>query len=90
MTRDTFDLFQLPDRGRFGDNEASDTREARKSNLVDLDLNYCGQTSKAVGVKASGSEWIWLPKSQIEFEMTGTGTVRVTLPSWLAKEKGLV
>jgi hypothetical protein len=92
MTRDSFDLFQPRDRGRFGDNEYSNPRvnAGAKSTLVDLDLSYCGQTSKAVGVKAGGSEWIWLPKSQIEFEMTGTRTVRVTLPRWLAKEKGLV
>lgn len=90
---DTFDLFTPKDRGRFGDNESApeSANAIARSDLTDLDLHYCGQTGKAVGVKSSaGSEWIWLPKSQIEFEMTGTGTCRVTLPEWLAKEKGLL
>lgn len=91
--RDTFDLFTPRERGRFGDNESSDTRvnAGVKSDLVDLDLSYCGQTEKALGVKnAAVVKWIWLPKSMIQFEMTGKGTVRVTLPEWLAKREGLI
>lgn len=36
-------------------------------------------------------EWIWLPKSQIEVVDNSDGmTVTVTMPLWLAKEKGLI
>jgi hypothetical protein len=93
MTRDTFDLFEdgKRERARFGDNESADSRvnASVKSDLVDLDLSYSSSTEKAVRVKGPG-DWVWLPKSQIEFEMIDKGTVRVTLPSWLAREKGLM
>lgn len=35
--------------------------------------------------------WIWLPRSQIEFEPADVGeTVEVTMPEWLAMEKELI
>jgi hypothetical protein len=34
---------------------------------------------------------VWLPRSQIEIEpMKKAGIVEVTLPEWLAQEKGLI
>lgn len=33
---------------------------------------------------------VWLPKSQIEFTLKPKGIVEVTLPEWLALEKGLI
>lgn len=88
---DTFSRFQPRERGLFGDNEYERPRvnAGVKSTLLDLDLPYVRQTPLAVGVQP-GNEVIWLPKSQIEFELTGEKQVRVTLPRWLAKEKGLI
>lgn len=99
--KDTFDRFTPFDRGRFGDNESasSPTREAR-SNLVDLDLVLHNDHKRkaAIAVSTSGStefyDWKWLPRSKIEYEakglVGGVNRVKVTLPEWLAKAKGLI
>ncbi|HLH95038.1 MAG TPA: hypothetical protein VKW08_07960 [Xanthobacteraceae bacterium] len=99
--KDAFEKFQAPDRGRFGDNEmASPTQEAR-SNLVDLDLilHNDNPSKKAIAVSLRGDtpfkEWVWLPRSLIEYEKTGIGVngsrlVRVTLPRPIAAEKGIL
>lgn len=63
-----------------------------KSNLVDLDMQILHETEKAVlatlDVPDNG---VWLPKSQIEIQDTVIeGIVSITLPEWLAKDKGLV
>jgi len=35
--------------------------------------------------------WVWLPLSQIEIaEVPGSKAVEVSLPEWLAHEKGLI
>lgn len=100
MSRDTFDRFAAPQRGRFGDNETRHDNEVTKSNLVDLDfyLRNDNPTKKAIAVSAEREapfeQWAWLPRSLIEYALTGsvrnTPTVRVTLPEPLAKEKGLI
>lgn len=93
MTKDTYDMFDegKRERGRFGDNESAAKPNAEfKSDLIDVDLSYSGQTPLAIRVKDAGKDWFYLPKSEIEFEMTGIGQVRVTLPRWLAREKGLI
>lgn len=71
---DAFDKFQLPERGRFGDNESarpksSGPRVTGASNLVDLDLCVHHKTEKGLLVSADGTEAKaqWLPLSQIEF-----------------------
>lgn len=93
--RDTFDAFTPPNRDRFGDNECapeSATKDAR-SNLVDLLLRLENETVRALGVSrmdVANSPIQWLPKSQIEFQITSPFAVQVTLPRWLAREKGLV
>lgn len=95
---DSFDRFQQPDRGRFGDNESapqSPTRQAR-SNLCDLDvyLHHDKPEKRAIAVSLSNTtpfaQWIWLPRSMIEYELTGLKSCRVTLPESFAKEKGLI
>lgn len=97
--KDAFDRFQQPDRGRFGDNElasSSPTKEAR-SDLVDLDLILRNDRprTKAIAVTRDGNsdDWIWLPRSEIQYKDKGLGPqgnrVRVTLPRWLAEKKGL-
>lgn len=93
MTRDTFDMFERPSRGRFGDNESESVRgnDSVRSDLVDLALIYRDQRPLALAVSEPGKlKWIWLPKSKIEFEKTSAFEVKVTMPRWLAKDKGLV
>ena len=112
MTRDTFDMFKEPERGRFGDNESAAPTRARvngASDLVDVTM-YLHAESKP-GQKEQGAILVsddrddkkakWLPKSQVECVRTGkrergTGRsqyveiVTVTMPQWLASEKGLI
>lgn len=59
-----------------------------KSNIVDVDVIVVHQTEKAVLVKTDeGGEGVWLPLSQVELdEAAGV----VTLPEWLALERGLI
>jgi hypothetical protein len=96
MTRDTFDRFQQPERGRFGDNESKHSRGPRvtgASDLVDLALRLMKNNPLSIAVTdpaKPGSKWIFLPKSQIEYVEKDHGTVIVTLPEWLAREKGLI
>jgi hypothetical protein len=98
MTRDSFDMFQKPERGRFGDNELQH-RPGRgpqvtgASNLIDLKLQL--QQDRPLSIAVSdpikpGSKWVFLPKSLIEYVEEGTGVVVVTLPRSLAHEKGLI
>lgn len=94
MTRDTFDRFSPPDRGRFGDNEQASQPErlSGAARLHDLTLELKHDKPLAIAVTdpaKPGSKWIWLPKSKIEFEINGA-FVTVTIPEWLAKEKGLI
>ena len=64
-----------------------------KSDLIDVSAQLHHRTAKAVLVSSDGErdEAIWLPLSQIE--ITGPdkhGVVEITLPEWLAKDKGLI
>lgn len=111
MTRDTFDMFQDKERGRFGDNEASTPSRQRvtgASDLIDLTMFLHAESKR--GQKDEGTIRIsqtgddtraqWIPKSQVEFTLTGRRErsrqgqgceiVTVTIPEWLAREKGLV
>lgn len=88
-------------QSRFGDDDA-----VTKSDLSDFDLALHYDTGKAVLVSETGEEAkaIWLPKSHVEIvrtDKTVTGSrkngramnwplVTVTVPEWLAKEKGLI
>lgn len=61
-----------------------------KSDLTDITVTKRHETANAIQVH-DGDNLVWLPKSQIEIEETGDGkTLIVTLPQWLAEEKGLV
>jgi len=62
-----------------------------RSTVTDLSLIVVRHTAQAVLVKETeGDDPIWLPKSQIETEHDDTGYCTVTVPDWLAEEKGLV
>lgn len=64
-----------------------------KSDLVDIAVCRMAETDKAILVSETGEkdDAVWLPKSQIEIENDGhKNFITVTLPEWLAKDKGLV
>jgi hypothetical protein len=63
-----------------------------KSNLVDIDVQVLHETEKAALVTVDVPDnGVWLPKSQIELSETGIGGIMtMTLPEWLALDKGLI
>lgn len=62
-----------------------------KSDVIDIDVHLHVKTCNAVLVSETGDRDAaeWLPLSQIEIEKTGPASASVTLPEWLAIEKGL-
>lgn len=63
------------------------------SDIIDLDLIMRAETAAAVMVAETEDalKAVWLPKSQIEIERkAGSRIVTITLPEWLAIDKGLV
>ena len=73
MIRDTFDMFEEPDRGRFGERElaTSQPRVTGTSDLHDLTVAIHHRTERAVLVSIDGLERraVWLPLSLIEIVM---------------------
>lgn len=68
-----------------------------KSDIIDVTLEPKFVKGKAQAftqgeVDDTGREvWIWLPLSQIEVgEKDAGGTCEVSMPEWLAKDKGLI
>lgn len=64
-----------------------------KSNLVDIAAVRHAETDKAILVSETGEkdDAVWLPKSQVEIENDGhKNFITVTMPEWLAKDKGLI
>ena len=61
-----------------------------KSDLTELSGLYRHETEEAWLIDFGENDPTWLPKSQCEIEEENDGTVTVTLPEWLAIEKGLV
>lgn len=66
-----------------------------KSDLVDLEALVIASTEKAVCISATGEkkDAVWVPLSQCEVDwpeggMAGKATV--TMPEWLALDKGLI
>ena len=59
-----------------------------KSDLVDIEVVIKIETAKAVLVN-DGKRDVWLPLSQVEMERDDEKTF-VTMPEWLAIDKGLV
>ena len=60
--------------------------------LIDIDVYVLHETEKAWRVTLDDpKEGVWVPKSQAEIEPSDDGTAAIlTLPEWLAIEKGLV
>ena len=63
-----------------------------KSDLVDIAVQLHHATERAILVSDDGDHEnaIWLPLSQVEIETKPGGTAIVTMPEWLALEKGLI
>ena len=63
-----------------------------KDRVVDLELHIHASTERTIKVSLHDepAAGVWLPKSQIESEPIGKNLFTVTLPEWLAIEKGLV
>lgn len=61
-----------------------------KSDLVDITVMLKHETAKAWLVDDGSEKAVWIPKSNAELEPNRDGrTFTLTLPSWLAIEKGL-
>lgn len=66
-------------------------RPRGNSDLVDVTLAIWNETPKAIKVSEDEtSTKTWLPKSQIEFHYKSGNIIEVTMPEWLAKEKGFI
>ena len=63
-----------------------------KSDLIDVTMKIHHQTERAVFASDSGDvkHAVWLPLSQIEVLLRGDGTAEITMPEWLARERGLI
>lgn len=59
-----------------------------KSNLVDVACIIRHETERAWLVDVGEEKPVWIPKSQAEID-EAHGTI-LTLPEWLAREKGLI
>lgn len=59
-----------------------------RGELVDIECQVLIEKELAIRID-DGTKKAWLPRSQIEIEPNGR-TVIVTMPRWLAEEKGLV
>jgi hypothetical protein len=109
MSRDLLDL--MGDTGRapqLPSDDAAPAERKTESCEVEVVLHYDNEARAAILVSEDGDEAkaVWLPKSQIEFTLTGRNTpakttqgkplanglpvVAVNLPEWLAKERGLI
>jgi hypothetical protein len=77
-----------------------------KSDLVDIECYIMAEREKAIAIwdgvsmedglpdRKTGEikprkKWAWIPRSQIEITPNGK-TFTVTMPEWLATEKGLI
>lgn len=60
-----------------------------RSDLIDISVIVKHRTDKAVLVDHGGDQDVWLPLSQVEISRDENGDV-VTLPEWLALDKGMI
>ena len=63
-----------------------------KSDLIDVTMQLHHRTDRAILVSDDGDKdnAVWLPLSQVEVLTKENGIIEVTMPGWLAVEKGLV
>lgn len=67
-----------------------DCHKMSRPELCDCNVKLLAETAKAWGVTDDDERTIWIPKSQCEMEKRVDGTYDLTLPEWLAMEKGLI
>jgi hypothetical protein len=63
-----------------------------RSDIVDIQVVFLGETDAAIRVEDDEENIIWLPKSQVETtdDLVSGSVITVAMPEWLAEEKGLV
>lgn len=63
-----------------------------KSDIIDIDVSVEARTEKAVLVHTGDRDAAaWLPLSQVEIHEAGFGGIfTISLPEWLAIDKGLI
>lgn len=62
-----------------------------KSDIIDLEVQIHARTERTVlaSIDGDADSAAWLPLSQIEVEARSGGMAIVTMPEWLAIDKGL-
>lgn len=62
------------------------------SNVVDIEVKIHWETEDAWLVSTSGEkkDAVWVPKSKVEMDESDGGIALMTIPEWLATEKGFV
>lgn len=56
---------------------------------IDICVEFLKESDRAIKV-SDGCVEEWLPKPQIEYDGEEGDTITVTMPNWLALEKGLI
>lgn len=66
-------------------------REEDETEMIELSVVFHRETLMGVQVSDDGTNEhaVWLPKSQIEYMLRGK-SMMLTLPEWLARDKGLI
>jgi hypothetical protein len=62
------------------------------TNLIDLEIFIHAETDLAILASLPGDdeEPVWLPLSQIEINERHRSSAEITLPEWLALDRGLI
>jgi hypothetical protein len=63
-----------------------------RSDIVDVQVVFLGETDNAFRVEDDEEHILWLPKSHVETtdDLVSGSVITVSMPEWLAEEKGLV
>lgn len=64
----------------------------KQSELVDIDACKHAETTAALFISDDGdrSKAVWVPKQHCEIHPGRNGNFVVTMPEWLARDKGLI
>lgn len=63
----------------------------RQPELVDIEVTIHAESKDAIKVSSADtvSDEVWLPRSQIEINTQHGSSAEITLPRWLAENRGL-
>ncbi len=63
-----------------------------KSDLIDITVMRHAETEKAILISDDGERKnaVWVPKQHIEIDEGQAGHVTITMPEWLALDKGFI